>query len=199
MTDYNGFPDDSGIPAWLYEGAPLGSIPLWNGLDSWLVRFESVHAGNLNQPKVVAPSSYVSAGTLVARPTAGPLVLNIPMGGVPIPLHIHHPVVTMQISGTGPSVAGTNGVIAGVLDTEQLIAELKKIVGAFDSSLCSSNTFESIAMQIRQASDIMKDGTNGEPAVTCNAISIGLGFSASAATIGGVAPPAAAPQDPCAN
>ena len=45
----------------------------------------------------------------------------------------------------------------------------------------------------------MKDGTNGDPNKTCDGISIGLGFEASAALIGGVAPPAPPVVDPCAG
>ncbi len=73
-----------------------------------------------------------------------------------------------------------------MLDTEKFIDQLKQVAGSFDPSLCSGPTFDSIAQQIRSASDIMVDGTQ-DPAQTCNAISIGVGFEAKAARIGAVA------------
>jgi hypothetical protein len=88
-------------------------------------------------------------------------------------------------------------VIAGAIETEQFVNELQKVAGSFDLSLCSGSTFDSIAAQIRQASDIMSDGTNGDPAKTCNAISIGIGFDASAVALGVVAAPTPPPIDPC--
>jgi hypothetical protein len=145
------------------------------------------------------PNTYVSSGTLVTSPSIGTLHIPLGISGFLLPLTIQKAVVTMQISGVGSTATGQNGVIAGILDTEELILEFKKIAGGFDPSLCSSNTFESIAMQIRQASDIMKDGSNGDPSKTCDAISIGLGFSAQAVVLGGVAPPNPPPPDPCAG
>ncbi len=94
--------------------------------------------------------------------------------------------------------APSDGTIAGVIDTEQFISELAKVAGSFDTSLCSGSTFDSIAQQIRQASDIMSDGTNGDPSKTCDAISIGLGFNGHGVTLGDVAAPVTPPPDPCA-
>jgi hypothetical protein len=199
MTNYNVGQDDSAIDAAIYGGAPRGAPPLWNGSDPWPVTAESVVAGNINQPLIVVPNTYVSSGTLVTSPSIGTLHIPLGISGFLLPLTIQKAVVTMQISGVGSTATGQNGVIAGILDTEELILEFKKIAGGFDPSLCSSNTFESIAMQIRQASDIMKDGSNGDPSKTCDAISIGLGFSAQAVVLGGVAPPNPPPPDPCAG
>jgi hypothetical protein len=86
-----------------------------------------------------------------------------------------------------------------VLDTEELVAAMKAVAGSFDISLCSGPTFDSIAQQIRAASDIMSDGTNGDPNLVCNGISIGLGFDAKPALLGAVAAPVTPPPDPCAN
>ena len=87
-------------------------------------------------------------------------------------------------------------MIGGVIDTELLVGELAKIAGSFDASLCPpSATFESISQQIRQASDILIDGTQ-DPNKTCNAISIGLGFDAQEAGWGSAYDVAPSP-DPC--
>ena len=50
--------------------------------------------------------------------------------------------------------------------------------------------------QIRQASDIMADGTQ-DPNSVCNGISVGLGFNMLFAGLGDIAPPAPDPPLPC--
>ncbi len=70
------------------------------------------------------------------------------------------------------------------------------MVGNFDPALCSGSTFDSLTDQMRQASDIMADGSQ-DPNATCNAISIGIGLDMSAAKLGSIAPPVTPPVDPC--
>ena len=60
----------------------------------------------------------------------------------------------------------------------------------------NSPTLQSILNQLRQASDIMSDGSQ-DPAKQCDAISIGLGFTMKSAQLGPVAPPTPPPADPC--
>ncbi len=72
----------------------------------------------------------------------------------------------------------------------------RQIAGVFDEGLCSGTTIDAVADQFRQASDIMKDGSQN-PSMTCDGISIGLGFDASAVRIGSVAAPAPPQPDPC--
>jgi hypothetical protein len=75
----------------------------------------------------------------------------------------------------------TRGTIAGVLSTVELIESLRKIAGRISPVLCSGSAFDSIAQQIAQASDMFVDGSNA-PGVTCDAISIGVGFDADEVT-----------------
>ncbi len=77
-------------------------------------------------------------------------------------------------------------MIGGVLNTEEFVAEIKK-VGAL-LGLCDSALFTNLVNQIRQASDIMADGTQ-DPTKECNGISMGLGFEMKAVQLGEVGPP----------
>lgn len=88
------------------------------------------------------------------------------------------------------------GTISGVIGTEEFIASLKEDGEAFDKGLCTPDDPANWAEQIRQASDIMKDGTQ-DPTKTCDGISIGLGFDAKLIQLGGVAPAQPQPPDPC--
>jgi hypothetical protein len=187
--------DQTGIAAGLYSGAPRGAPPQWNGTELWPVSAESVQNGDLGQPKVVF-SSFVAGGKWVSgAPKTIAMVLSLSF--FELAVTIDHAVVTMDIQGTGSAAHATQGVIAGVIRTEPFIADLKKAVAVLDSSLCDGAAFESIAAQIRQASDIMADGTNGDSIKTCDAISVGLGFDASSVVLGAVASPKPPPIDPC--
>ena len=73
------------------------------------------------------------------------------------------------------------------------------VAGSISPMLCGGATLDTILSVIRQASDIRADGTNG-PGAACDAISIGIGFTAKqigpAKTLAKPTPPA---PDPCAD
>jgi hypothetical protein len=77
-------------------------------------------------------------------------------------------------------------ILSGVIDTEAFIVEVKKLVAAVDSSLCSGATFDNFARQVRGTSDIFVDGGN-DPGLLCNGISIGVTFGGYA--VGDAGPP----------
>jgi hypothetical protein len=189
------------IAAALFNGASTAQPPAWNGSDAWPVTAESVNGGNIASPKNAFPASYLVGGVWVASaaPVAGPVVLRMSTQGLPLVLGIRNVRASMNVSGTGGTATGSTGIISGIIDTEEFIAELKKVAGAMDPTLCEGATFDSIAQQVRAASDLMKDGSNGDPSKVCDAISIGLGFDARAVQLGNVASPVAQPPDPCAG
>jgi hypothetical protein len=174
---------------------PNCSPPTFTTADHWPVVPELLtNPSDIDSPKITFPSSYVSGGTWVSGDGQSTLDLTISIQGFDLTLSIARAVITLKASASG----ATDGVIAGVIPTASLVTELKKVAGGFDPGLCDGPTFDSIAKQIEGASDIMADGTNGDPSQECNGISVGLGFEAGAITLGGIAPAATAPEDPCA-
>jgi hypothetical protein len=146
-------------------------------------------------------SAYQAGGTFVnaASPSAS-LPLSI---SAFLPLDIRVARVTFQPKAPG---AVTDGTIAGVLVTTELVAALQGMAGNISTSLCSGSAFESIAQQIEQASDIVVDPASGavsnSAGVACNAISIGLGFEGTeiaAPTSSSIEAPAPAAPNPCAD
>lgn len=98
----------------------------------------------------------------------------------------------------------THGTMAGVLNTQELIAALEIVAGTISTSLCSGSAFASIAQQIAQASDMVLQGSvvSNPAGTTCNAISIGLGFDATEIappTSADIAPPQPPSPNPCAS
>ena len=191
----------------LYGGAKLVDAngmevaPKWDGSDQWPVFSELLNGGNIDDPKVQFPKSYVvkdeqtGARTWVSG-TSGEIALNLSIQGFSLALTIGQAVISAEVPSDNKSA--TNGTIAGIINTEQLISELAKVAGSFSPDLCPpSATFESLAQQIRQASDILTSGSQ-DPSKECDGISIGLGFEMSAVELGAVAPPAEPGEDPCA-
>jgi hypothetical protein len=190
QQDYN--PLDTCV----YDGADLMESPKFDGSDSWPVR-----AGSLSNPADLAsckghfPSSYVSGDVWVSGPTS--VSLTIPLGsgaGFNVPFVLHNPVIYARISPDRSRL--TEGIIAGVLDTEEYKASWQKAAGSLDPSLCQGPTIESILAQIAQASDILADGTQ-DPSKSCSGISVGLGFTARAVQLGSITPDEPPPPDPC--
>jgi len=190
QSDYS-----ASLLAKLYAGGDLGNAPAWDGNDEWPVLPELLNDPNdVESAKVQFPSSYVNANTWVSG-NKGELSLTIAIQGYELTLTISEAVVTMDLA-SPRSGGGSQGLIAGVIETEPLIEELRKIAGSFDTGLCEGSTFDSIADQLRQASDIMADGTQ-DPSQVCNGISVGLGFDTKIVQLGAVAPPAQESPDPC--
>ena len=192
-TDYNP------IAGMLYGGGDLGAAPKFDGTDKWPLINELLNNGNPDDPKVKFPKSYVANNTWVSSPftagaNTGVINLTLSIAGYDLTLTINSAIVAMDLK--ADHKGATNGTIAGIIETEAFIGELKKVAGSVDKGLCSGATFDSIADQLRQASDILADGTQ-DPTKACSGISIGLGFDALPVQLGAVNPAATPKPSPC--
>jgi hypothetical protein len=179
----------------LFAGGDLGAAPNWDGKDKWPVIPELLNdpADITKGSKVSFPTSYLTGNTWVSG-SKGNIVLSLGIAGFSLDLTIAGAQIMMTLDSAHTHV--TKGIIAGVLNTDAFTSELKKVAGAFDASLCSGPTIDSIISQLRQASDIMADGTQ-DPTLPCTGISIGLGFDAELVQVGGIAPAAMPKPNPC--
>jgi hypothetical protein len=152
----------------------------WPVLPSSLKDRGSIAAG----ANVEFDDVYVTDGTLVARGASQPLVLPIaflnyfysdpkPPEPVVLTLRVHDPILSFDHIDPG---SAANGTLAGVLETDETVDLARAFAHQLNSSMCGS-AFDALADQIRQTQDILDDGTNA-PGVPCDAISIGLGFTA---------------------
>jgi hypothetical protein len=209
MFDITGLTSDpmqtnTALSAQLFGGGKFASadggaaMPTWTTADNW-----PVIAQLLNDPTSVAggskikfPDAFIVNGTWVSGTPIATLSLQLTFSGQSLTLNVHQATITMQHSAAAHM---TNGTIAGVITTSELITSLMAIAGHLSTSLCGGAAFNSIATQIEQDSDIIHDGSNvmGTP---CDAISIGLGFTAD--QIGepkDVAVPPAPSPNPCGD
>ncbi|MBW2528394.1 MAG: hypothetical protein JRI23_29735 [Deltaproteobacteria bacterium] len=167
-----------------WRGAPLSAAPSFDGSDVW-PPYEGTDSSLL--------CGYANSHTVVL--TAGnPVQIPFAFSGIPWVLQVHRPIVTMELAADHQTIP--RGVIAGLIPIEEMIEDFRDIAGAFDTGLCQGTTFESIADQFRQASDIMQNGTQN-PGATCDAVTVGFGFRGSLVSLGEAEAPPPPPPDPC--
>jgi hypothetical protein len=188
--------DYTGLTARVYTGAPLGKAPAYDGTDVWPVRSDSLRdPAQIGDALLSDSDSYVTGDTWVGR-FHGVLTVELPwMAGLTMHLRITDPVITMELDPARASAGG--GTIAGIIATEDLLAEAQAEALQLDSSLCpGTTTVQGLLGLLEQASDILVDPASG-PTAPCDGVSIGLGFSARRVTLGPVAP--AVPPPPAVS
>lgn len=174
----------SGINASLYGGGDLGAEPKWDGTDEWPVLAELLEGGDINKPKVKFTDSYVADRTWVGKAKSFDLAVDVQ--GVSLSLAINNAIITMDLD--ADNKGAKNGIIAGVLNTDELMESIQSLAPKF--GLCGDELeqFQPILDQLAQSSDILSDGSQ-DPSKVCDGISIGLGFDAKAVQLGEVAEP----------
>jgi hypothetical protein len=197
-----------------YPASHGGGVPSWDLSTHWPIRPETLIgcAASVGCPpgtdpianaQVQFPHAYQARGTFVNGSPATLVPILLGLGNVTMPLLIHSATITFDPAAPG---SVTNGTIAGVLDTQELVNGFQAVAGSISTSLCSGSAFQSVAQQIEQASDIVIDPSTGavsnSAGTLCNAVSIGLGFDAleiAAPTAADVAGPTPVPPNPCGD
>jgi hypothetical protein len=185
--------DYNPIESRVYQPATLAAPPTFDGTDVWAIDPRSLEDGNPSSPKLAFPEAYLVGNTWVASGAEQPLVLRWQLAGYPFDVTIHRAIITMELD---VAHQGTmRGTIAGIVSAVELGEAFRGVAGAFDPSLCSGATVDSIVTQVESAADILLDGgqDGGKP---CEGISIGLGFEATLVQLGPVGE-APLPTEPC--
>ena len=174
----------------LFGGTALGSKPKFDGTDKWPVAPELLsdpmdpESSTISFDKSSVIGDNYDSGKNVTIILAIPITVQNKTSSIKLTLYSARATMTF-----GPDrKSATGGIIGGVLNTEEFVAEVKKIGYLVD--LCDNAAFPNIITQVRQASDIMADGSQ-DPNKTCDGISMGLTFEMKEAQLGPVG--AAAP------
>ena len=169
----------------LFGGTTLGKTPKFDGTDLWPVSPELLTNPLDPESSSISFEHSSVVGSKFDSGKNGTFILTIPVTikgkSASIKLTLYSATATMTLSEDRKSATG--GTIGGVLNTEEFVAEVKKIGVLLD--FCGNALFDGIITQVRQASDIMADGTQ-DPTKICNGISMGLGFEMKEAQIGDV-------------
>ena len=170
----------------LFVARPLGMPPVFDGTDVWPVDRDFLSdPTDSNSSTLRFPSATITGSTFSAG-TDGAIVLRMPLSTsgstVSFTLTMRAARLSMTLSADH---AHATGMLGGVLDTEELVSQIREIGVAY--GLCGTPLLTQLLTSVRQASDIMSDGTQ-DPTRTCNGISIGLRFDMAAAQHGAVGP-----------
>jgi hypothetical protein len=174
-----GEPDQDRVLAKVYGGTNLGHAPAFDGEECWPISPESLlDEGDAASARAVFPMGRLE-GNVWSSGVIDDMPLTFASDSGPITLHVRQARLTVTLDAAHE--AATNGQLGGVLDTQEFLGEVKKIVPA---ALCG------FAEQlITDKSDILADGTQ-DPGQTCDAISIGLGFEMGPIKLGSLGPAA---------
>lgn len=177
----------------VFGGAPLGKSPAWNGGDCWPLLHETLtnpadpaSAKTLFNNTKIVNNRWESNGTR-------DFVLALNVAGITVPVTIYQARMSAQLAPTHEG--GALGQIGGYVKTEEFVKSVRVVAGVLGQTACTA--FDSVlANQIRRASDILDDGTQ-DPTKTCNAISVGIGFTLRKVGLGDVAKPTTPLEDAC--
>ena len=131
---------------------------------------------------------------LRSGPATGTFVLTLHFddaADLDLELPIRGARISMSISEDRKTIS--NGMLAGVIATADLETALARFFSPAEIDSCTSLALKD---RVRQASDILSDGTQ-DPSRDCDGISIGLGFDVAAVQLGAIAPAAMGGGDPC--
>lgn len=185
LVDLTEDPDQAGITTRFYGGAPLETTPVFDGTQCW-----DVDGATVTDPDDVRTAAITFTGGLLSGHVwqsglPQTLTLTFRYQGVLIPITIHRAKVVAQLANTHDATQPqTFGYISGILDTEEFVVAVSRYIRAWMPAYCSVG-FPEYALWVRQASDILIDGTQ-DPEQVCNGISIGIGFTAKPVLLGGV-------------
>jgi hypothetical protein len=194
--------------------ATSANPPKLDGTDVWPVAADSLlDPSDISSVVTAALTSYLVDDTWVGH-VQGELRLRIlvskplstsgdPAMTTELVLPIMNPTLTMKLDPT--HTAAAHGVIAGVIAAERMQDAVTLVLRTWEpATLCFASSLDSTRTLVAQASDILTDATQ-DPAKTCDAISIGIGFDAVAVHLGPVQsmekplPPCCTPELSCAG
>jgi hypothetical protein len=176
--------DDAVVPGTIYVAAPLGTQPKFDGTDVWSPTAESFSAPGVARASVVG---YLAAGTWVARH----LELEVPVSPAEPYPYLHVLDATVSVDLTADRSAGTNGVIAGVIDPTEFFDSFIEAKAAGDPTKCAAPPN---SPDLRAWSDQPATGASGG---TCSRISFGAAFEVRRVELGPVASPNPRPAPVC--
>jgi hypothetical protein len=178
---------NTGLTGKILVGTKFGdSAPKFDMTEEWPY---------LDDPKIDVTGAYIKDGVFVNGQEGTDIRLSLQISGQALSLSINKAIITFKHA-DGELQDGT---IAGIIKTTELTEGIRKIAGQINKDLCSGSTIDTILNSIKQSSDMMYAGDQ-DPTKECDAISIGIGFTAKQIKgPGEEKAPGAPPADNCAQ
>jgi hypothetical protein len=191
VQGYNGQANDTQVTASLFGsiGVEGDAGALWNGTDQWLIDDSFVVAPDASTlvPVDFDTSAYVANGTLVIHVTF-PISLGNTNSNT-FTINLTAGVITGVVVPAGNGAYSLEqGNIAGRWNISQLLSSLQTVSVTGLGPLCpGTSTYGFVKQEICKYADIMTDPAKDLMGTTCDALSLGIGFTADPALLGSVA------------
>jgi hypothetical protein len=188
ILHYNGTPNDTQVSVGLYASTGIegDAGAAWNGNDSWTIDQGFVVNGDASPilPNHLDGAAYVTNGTLVMHVNF-PISLGSFSSGT-FSIALTAGLITGKIVPAGSGYALAGGQITGRWRISDLLQAVQAVtVGG--NTLCPGSTYYSLLKtEACQYADIMTDPMQDNTMATCDALSLGIGFSADPALLGPV-------------
>ncbi len=204
ITNYNGVSEDPAVTVDFYVSNGLnrsadGGIPAPNfdGNDRWTIDPKSIVGGQPGGPPVYSdPAAYVTGGYLVAHLSQLPIAFGDRsfLGGATMQLFEAVIVGSLKAEVVGVGDSGTlrfalqGGTIAGRWPTSYLFTALASIPQQGGGYLCGNDSldYQIIKAVVCSAADISSLSNLDNMNAPCDAISVGMQFTAAPAQLGDV-------------
>ena len=184
-------PDDNAdVPGALFLAAPLGGTPTFTESDKWPIDSASVDASKEAKAKF---KGYMAGGMWVSGDFGtGSFALLLPfISGSAASFHLESGVITVRVAD------GSNGTIAGGATTDSVKIGFTPLMKQF--GICPGNaTYDQVVATLTQSADLVAGAPQMQnPSVTCNTLSMGLGFSMKPTGMPNTISTLKPPLDPC--
>jgi hypothetical protein len=187
LEGWTGEPTDPKVRFSVFTSAgwPDGASPSWDGEDAWPIDGTSVAPdGTVDEPLFFDDNAYVAGGVLVASLPQSGLVL-VTSSGTRLVLPLVAGFIRARLVEEGGRHAVRDGVFAARIRTEAIFDALDGFRDGDGEPLCTTDPFFELAREtICESADIFA-GT-GTPISPCDALSVGIGFTADPARLGAV-------------
>jgi hypothetical protein len=203
VQHYNGTANDTSVAVGAFAStgfeADAGSTPRWDGTDTWAVDSTYVlgstglDAGT-PFPAYFDSKAYVVDGNLVAFLDQLPVVLG-PSGAnrVIVKLQSAWLVGSVVKAGQPGQYALSNAQVAGRWSTGDLLAQMPWVFVLGQFVCPGTSIYSGLKNVICPQADVNADPALDNTSNSCNALSFGLGFSASPAHLGALQTPLPSP------
>ncbi len=129
----------------------------------------------VQDPQVPISGAYINKGMFVNGKGGAQVKLSLSISGQSLNLTINKAIISFKHNPSGKAL--DEGTIAGVINTAEFVDGIAAVAGRFSKDLCNGSTVDGIKASIRQASDMLADGSQ-DPSKECDGISVGIGFTA---------------------
>jgi hypothetical protein len=189
VTGYNGSANDDFVTVHAFVSAGVlgyadGGSPQWNGTDEWQLIHNFAHLNGQQLFSIGPSSGYVSNSVLVAQDFDSVTGFQLGFAGDDdsvLVLRLLRTVLSATMVVDGGAVSLTDGRIGGVASIQDVLSLVMSVPH------CPDNPNDPIFPLAKGATcpraDIMGDGQLNDPARGCNALALGLGFTAEPAVL----------------